>query len=177
MKLLMLCLLAVSSALLAGGCASSNVNPAVARRDTGYVDFYVTITNDLYWDITDMASNKKVFSQFSALGEPILRLAFKPGQYKFQVTFMNRVIAETGTADVDVRDGMVTPVMVTLEPMGAASVHNRNTEIGKTFYGRFRQRTRTTSTQTVNYKITAETKPPLPFRPKEQMPYFHPPGE
>lgn len=172
MKLLVIFLLAVGGALLAGGCASSNVNPAVSHHNTGYVDFYVTVTNDLYWDVTDTASGKKVFSEFSPLREPILRLAFKPGQYQFQVTFLNRVIAAPGTANVGVRDGVLTPVLVTLQPMGAASVHSRST-----YYGRLGRTSRVSQTETVNYNIIAEPQPPLPYQPKERMPYFLPPSQ
>ena len=172
MKWLVICLLAISSAFLAGGCASSNVNPAVARPNTGYVDFYVTITNDLFWDVTDMASNRKVFSKFRPLGEPILRLAFTPGQYQFQVTFLNRVIAAPGTSDVEVRDGMITPVTVTLLPVNPAVARNKSV-----YFGRLGRRSKTEQTQTVDYKITADPQPPLPYRPKEQMPYFHPSSE
>jgi hypothetical protein len=169
MKLLVICLLAVCSAFLAGGCASSNVNPAVAHHDTGYVDFYVTVTNDLYWDVTDIASNKKVFSEFGPLREPILRLAFKPEQYQFQITFLNRVIAAQGTANVDVHDGMVTPVLVTLLPVGSAVAQNKSV-----YFGRLGRRSKISQTQTVNYKIIAEPQSPLPYRPKERMPYFNP---
>lgn len=172
MKLLMACLLAVTCALLTDGCASSNVNPAVARRETGYVDFYVTSTNDLYWDVTDMASNKKVFSQFSPLGDTVLRLAFKPGEYQFQVTFLNRVIDAPGTAEVDVRDGMVTPVLVTLQPMNSAVAQNKTV-----YFGRLGRRSKTDQTQTFNFKIIAEPQPPVSYRPKERMPYFQPAAE
>jgi hypothetical protein len=175
MKLLIICLFAMGTALLTSGCASPNVNPATARYNTGYVDFYVTETNDLFWDVTDMASNKKVFSEFRPLGGPILRLAFKPGQYQFQVTFLNRLIAAVGTTDVHVRDGMVTPIMVTLQPMDSSVVQSRSTEVGKTFYGRFRKRTNTSSTETMNYKIVTEPQSPLPYRRKELMSYFQPP--
>jgi len=168
----MICWLAVISAFLAGGCASPNVNPAAARHETGYVDFYTTNTNDLYWDVTDIASNKKVFSKFSPLRGSILRLAFKPGQYQFQVTFLNRVIAAPGTSDVEVRDGMITPVTVTLLPVNPAVARNKSV-----YFGRLGRRSKTEQTQTVDYKITADPQPPLPYRPKEQMPYFHPSSE
>jgi len=175
MKPLIICWLVASAVLLAGGCASSNVNPAAARHHTGYVDFYVTVTNDLFWDVTDMASNRKVFSKFRPLGGPILRLAFKPGQYQFQITFLNRVIADTGTAEAHVRDGMVTPIMVTLLPTDATVVQSKSIEAGQTFYGPYRRRTNIRSTQVVTYKIIAEPQSPLPYRQKEMMPYFRPP--
>jgi hypothetical protein len=173
MKVLMISLLALSTVVLAGGCASSNVNPAAARHDTGYVDFYTAGTNELYWDVTDIALNKKVFSEFSPLRSPILRLAFKPGQYQFQITFLNRVIAAAGTAEVEVRDGMVTPVIVTLLPMNSVVVQTKRSY----HYSQFGRRTKTGESQTVDYKIIAEPHSPLPHRPKEQMPYFHLSGQ
>lgn len=176
MKLFTICLLVVSAVLLAG-CASPNVNPAAPRHDTGYVDFYAAGTNDLYWDVTDSASNKKVFSEFRPLREPILRLAFKPGRYQFQITFMNRVIATAGTVEVDVRNGMITPVMVTLQPMDAAVVQTKSMEIGTSYYGRFGRRTKTRGSETVNYKIITQPQSPLPYQPKELAPYFHSPGQ
>jgi hypothetical protein len=174
MKPLIICWLVVSTVLLGGGCASSNVNSPAARHNTGYVDFYVTETNDLFWEVTDMGSNKKVFSEFRPLGGPVLRLAFRPGQYQFQVTFLNRLIADAGMAEVQVRDGMVTPTSVTLQPMDTSVVQSKSTEAGRTFYGRYRRRINTRQTETVNYKIIAEPQPPVPYRQKELMPYFHP---
>ena len=174
MKPLIILWLLASAGLFAGGCASSNVNPATPRRDTGYVDFYVTDTNDLFWDVTDMNSNKKVFSEFRPLGGPILRLGFKPGQYRFQVTFLNRVVAVTGTAEAHIRDGMVTPIMVTLLPMDATVVQSRSMDTGRTLYGRYRRRTNIQSNQAVRLKITAKPQSPLPFREKQLMPYFQP---
>jgi hypothetical protein len=58
--------------LLAGGCASPNINPASARPHTGYVDFYAVNADDLYWDITDVTRNKKAFYEFGPVKEPIL---------------------------------------------------------------------------------------------------------
>ena len=85
--------------LLAGGCASPNLNPAVARPHTGYVDFYAVNADDLSWDVTDVKRNKKVFYEFDPVKEPILRLAFKPGKYQLRITFLNHPI-EIGRAHV-----------------------------------------------------------------------------
>lgn len=112
--------------LLAGGCTSPNINPASAQPHTGYVDFYAVNADDLYWDITDVNRNKKVFYEFNPVKEPILRLAFKPGHYQLRVTFLNHVITKPGVADVEVQDGMVTPVTVTLLPAGTALVKTRS---------------------------------------------------
>ena len=110
---------------LAGGCASPNVNPAHARPDTGYVDFYADDADGLWWDITDVKRNQRVFYKISPVKGSILRLAFKPGQYQLRVTFLNHAVIKPGVADVEVHDGMVTPVTVTLLPAGTVLVETR----------------------------------------------------
>jgi hypothetical protein len=157
--------------LLAGGCASPNVNPASARPHTGYVDFYAVDADNLWWDVTDINRNKKVFYEFGPVQEPILRLAFKPGTYPLRVTFLNHPILVPGVADVEVRDGMVTPVTVTLVPAGTVLVETKTTQTGGTYYGRYGRRTKIRDTEAVNYEVSAEPQPPLPYQPKAHMPY------
>jgi hypothetical protein len=156
---------------LAGGCASPNVNPPTARPHTGYVDFYAVNADGLSWDITDLKRNQKVFYKFDPVTEPILRLALKPGQYPLRVTFLNHVVLQPGVADVEVRDGMVTPVTVTLLPAGTALVETRSGRAGGTYYGRYGRRTRIKSNEAVSYEVIIEPQPPVPFQPRAQMPY------
>ncbi len=163
--------------LLAGGCASPNLNPAHARPRTGYVDFYAANADNLSWDITDVKSNRKVFYEFDPVREPILRLAFKPGSYQLRVTFLNHAIVVPGEADVEVRDGMVTPVTVTLLPAGTALVATRTGQAGSTYYGRYGRRTRISSTGTATYEVSAEPQSPVPFQPRSQMPYAVAPAD
>lgn len=162
--------------LFLAGCTSPNINPASARPGTGYVDFYAVNTNDLYWDITDVKRNQEVFSEFHPLGEPILRLAFKPGQYQLRVDFLNQVITTPGMVLINVRDGMITPVMVNLLPQGTTVVQTRNTRVGSTYYGRYGRRTRISDNESVNYEVSAKPQPPVPYQLKPQMPYAHPSG-
>jgi hypothetical protein len=157
--------------LLAGGCAAPNLNPASARPHTGYVDFYAVNADDLSWDITDVQRNKKVFYEFDPVREPILRLAFKPGQYQLRVTFLNHAVTMPGMADVEVQDGLVTPVTVTLLPAGTALVETRSGQAGGTYYGRYGRRTKISSTEADGYEVSAEPQPPVPFQPRAQMPY------
>jgi hypothetical protein len=163
--------------LLAGGCASSNLNPASTRPHTGYVDFYAVNADDLCWDITDVKRNKKAFYEFNPVKEPILRLAFKPGQYQLRVTFLNHVVLQPGVADVEVRDGLVTPVTVTLLPAGTALVETRSGQAGATYYGRYGRRTRIRSNEAVSYEVSVEPQPSVPFQPRSQMPYALAPKE
>ncbi|MGO8836902.1 MAG: hypothetical protein ACLQAH_04865 [Limisphaerales bacterium] len=171
MKPIIGCLLVTGAVLLAGGCASPNLDPASARSHTGYVDFYAVNADDLCWDITDVKRNKKVFYEFNPVKEPILRLAFKPGQYQLRVTFLNHVVVQPGVADVEVQDGWVTPVTVTLLPAGTALVQTSSGKAGTTYYGRYGRRTKIKSNEAVSYEVSAEPQPPVPFQPRAQMPY------
>jgi hypothetical protein len=170
-------LLVAGVLLVAGGCASPNVNPASARHGMGYVDFYATDADNLYWDVTDLKQNKKVFYKFDPLGEPILRLAFKPGQYELKINFLNHVIATPGTAEVDVQEGMITPVIVTLLPAGEALYRTKRTAAGSTYYGTYGRRTSIHDNPATSYEVALDPQPPLPYQRKEQMSYAHPPAQ
>ena len=157
--------------LLAGGCAAPNVNPVSARPYTGYVDFYAVNADHLCWDITDIKRNKKVFYEFNPVQEPILRLAFKPGRYQLRVTFLNHAVTVPGVADVEVQDGKVTPVTVTLVSAGTVLVETRDGRLAGTYYGRLGRRTKISNTDAISYEVSVEPQPPVPFQPKAQMPY------
>ena len=177
MKLRIGCLLAAGVLLLAGGCASSNVNPASARSHTGYVDFYAVNADDLSWDITDVQRDKKVYYEFDPVKESILRLAFKPGQYQLRVTFVNHAVLQPGVADVEVREDMVTPVTVALLPAGTVLVEDKSGTAGGTYYGHFGRRTKITSNETASYEVSVEPQPPVHYQPKAQMSYAVAPKE
>lgn len=157
--------------LLAGGCATPNLNPASARPHTGYVDFYAVNADNLCWDITNVRRNKKVFYEFNPVRESILRLAFKPGHYRLRVAFLNHVILQPGVVDVEVRDGMVTPVTVTLLPAGTALVETQTGQVSGTYYGRYGRMTKIRDTEAVGYEVGVEPQPPVPFQLRDQMPY------
>jgi hypothetical protein len=177
MKSFITCLLLAGIGLMAGGCASPNVNPANAKHGMGYVDFYADDADNLYWDVTDLKTNKKVYYEFDPLQESILRLAFKPGQYELQVTFSNHIIDTPGTAEVDVREGMITPVTVTLLPAGEALFKTKTTAWGSTYFGVYGRRTMINDHPSPSYEVALEPWLPLPYQPKEQMSYFHHPAE
>jgi len=163
--------------MVAGGCSSPDVNSSTAQHGMGYVDFYADDADNLYWDVTDLKTNKKVYFEFDPLEEPILRLAFKPGTYQLRVTFSNHIIDTPGTAEVDVSEGMITPVTVTLLPAGTALFKTKTTGWGSTYYGVYGRRTMITDHPSPSYEVALELRSPLPWQPKAQMPYFHPPAE
>ena len=76
-----------------------------------------------------------------------------------------------GVADVEVRDGMVTPVTVTLLPAGTALIETRSGQAGSTYYGRYGRRTKISNTATATYEVSAEPQPSVPFQPRSKMPY------
>ncbi|HVU07365.1 MAG TPA: hypothetical protein VHG89_02345 [Verrucomicrobiae bacterium] len=172
-----ICFVFVAAALFAASCASPNVNPPKARSHTGYVDFFAGDTN-LCWQVDRISkgNTNQVYIQFGPLGEHILRLAFAPGHYEFRVTFLNHVITQAGIAEVEVKDGMVTPVLVILDETGKTLVRTRETSVGGTYYGSYGRNTRINTDETAMFQISLEPKDALPYKPKMEMPYAHPDG-
>lgn len=158
--------------LFVTGCASPNVNPPQARAKTGYVDFYADSSSELSWEVGRFDDRSQSFkSVFSELKPPpgrVLRLAFPPGHYRMRVTFLNRVVREPGLVEVDVKDGVVTPVHVALIADGTTTVWSKEERWGRARHGRGDQISNNESTQ---YRITAEADAPRPYQVKERMPY------
>jgi hypothetical protein len=69
------------------------------------------------------------------------------------------------------RAGRVTPVTVTLLPEGTVLVETKQAHAGGTYYGHYGRRTKIRDTEAVNYEVSAEPQPPLPYQSKAQMPY------
>src|SRR5450432_2057429 len=84
----------------AAGCATGDINPATARAHTGYVDFRADDSEPLNWQVSRQEAGtqnfKVIYSELSPPAAGILRLAFAPGNYHLQVTFLNRIVAEPG---------------------------------------------------------------------------------
>jgi len=177
MKSLIFFFLSAVIMLAAAGCASLNVNPPSAQAGMGYVDFYCDDAEGLYWDITDTKTNKKVFYDFNPFNETILRVALKPGDYQLNVNVLNHAINKTATADVEVREGRITPVTVTMWPAGSENVQTINTFVGGTYFGRYGRSTHISTAESTTYDILAEPRPQLPYQPKEQMSYFKRPDK
>ena len=163
--------------LLVVGCASLNVNPPQARAKTGYVDLHADSSGELRWQVArfdDRArSFKNVFSEWDLPPGRVLRLAFRPGHYRLRVMFTNRVVREPGLVEVEVKDGLITPVHVALISAGATQVETKQTSVGGTAYGRYGRRTTISSDESTMYRVSAEAEPSVPYQVKEQMPYAH----
>jgi hypothetical protein len=153
------------------GCASKNVDPAVARSHTGYVDFYAANDDDLCWEIIELKHNREIVREFKPVPDHILRFAFRPGEYEFHVSFLNRVVTKTATVKVTVRDGMVTPVKVTLIETGTAMVQTKEARVGGTWYGRVGRSTKFRENEAGIFQLNAESQDPVPYEPKAGMTY------
>lgn len=156
---------------LVPGCASRNVNPVKAAPKTGYVDFYTVEDNDLSWDVRDLQCRQKGFSEFNPVKGNILRLAFPEGDYQLRISFLNRAVLVPATNAVPVRDGMVTPVKVHLVASGTANVYREETHAGGTVYGRYGRTTKIKSDENVTIDVKTEQQSPIPYAPKDHMPY------
>ena len=168
-------LILIAGAWLLAGCASYNVNPPVARADTGYVDLYTIAGEDLNWEVARCAAHAQkyrvIFSEFKPLPEGVLRLAFPPGKYRLRVTFLNCVIREPSGFEVEVAAGMVTPVHVVLTDDGVTLVQSKELKASRSVKGG-RQASYNTDEST-RYRISTVVNAPVPYRVKEQMPYAH----
>jgi hypothetical protein len=157
------------------GCASSNVNPAIPKANTGYADLFTDSAEDLYWEVRQLNPATRqfqpVFSRLKPIEGGILRLAFAPGRYPLRLTFLNRFIAKPTEVEVEVQAGKITPVRVTLIEAGITSVQTKETSRGGTIYGRPGRRTKFGSDEAAMYGISAVVAPPVAYQIKERMAY------
>jgi hypothetical protein len=163
--------------LLASGCTSQNGVAAHARANTGYVDFYTDWADELCWQVERFddrtQSFRTVYSEFKPPPNGVVRLAFAPGHHRLRVTFLNRTVPEPALADVEVKDGMITPVLMQFSDAGATTVQTKSTSVGSTAYGRYGRRTKIDSSENLTYNVRALPQPPQAYRLKQQMPYAH----
>jgi hypothetical protein len=154
------------------GCVTTNVNPPQAQANTGYVDFHADGGDELFWQVERFEepsqSYNKVFSELAAPKDGCLRLAFKPGNHRLRITFLNRVVVQPAEVDVAVTDGKIIPLRVTLTPEGTTLVQTKGYSPGGTAKGHYGLRSKYGSEETVRFRLSAMTAPPAPYQPKEQ---------
>lgn len=159
------------------GCATQNVNPPHARANTGYVDFHAGSPDGLSWEVARFDDRtqgfKIVFSELEPPPDAVLRLAFAPGHYRMRVTFLNRVISQPAEVEVEVRDGMITPVPVALVPDGTALVERRERRVGPTVRGFYQRNTKLSSNESTMYRVSAVADAPMPYQARERTVYAH----
>jgi hypothetical protein len=176
LKFLTLSSLAAASLAIAG-CGTPNVNPPAPRAHTGYVDFYTGTNLSLSWEVKradkDNGELRTVFLEYKPLEATILRLAVPPGSHRFQVWFMNQATQGPQTVQVEVENGKVTPVHITLTPAGTTTVETKVYGFRPSAKG-YGRGTKIESEETGTYQIGAVAEQPRGYGTKEQMPYFVP---
>ena len=167
------CCFLLLSALALAGCSSLEPNPASPRASTGYVDFYCDTTSDLSWDVYRVDANgktKKAFSQYKPFPGNVLRMPAKPGEQRYRVGIFNRVTEGPEETTVNVEDGKVTPVKVTLVKSGTVTTQDKSYSFRGSAKG-YARGTKFSREENPVLDITLETQTPLPYEPKERMPY------
>ena len=157
------------------GCSTPNVNPPAPRAHTGYIDFYTDSDMGLSWEVKRADDRtgemRAVFSEFNPVQGTILRLAAPPGNHRFQVWFTNQVTEGPQTVQVQVEDGKVTPVHVTLTPVGSSSVERKTYGFRGSVKG-YARGTKISSDQGSVFQNGAVAGNPQAYGPKEGMPYW-----
>jgi hypothetical protein len=150
------------------GCASSNVNSPVPRTDTGYVDLYTRMFNDLNWEVARLDERSRsyevIFSEFKPLPEGVLRLALPPGKQRLRVTFLNCVVREPCVFEVAVTAAMLTPVQLVLTEDGVTQVESKESLPSHSIYY--------TDTSKI-YRVSTVVNAPIPYRVKENLAYHY----
>ena len=171
--LMLLC--AVSGILLlTNGCASPDVNPQAARPGRGYVDLFTRPKTNVWWKVDVFDPRKQDYReftvQFKAPEQAVFRVEAQPGRHKARISFVNQAVEAPAEVEVEVREGMITPVEVKLERGGSSYV--------RVVEDRGRAGFRTAGRNQVNdysqplWQISATAQPPVPYAPKENMAYW-----
>lgn len=159
---------------LIAGCAAPDVNPANSRVGRGYVDFYTQPKEDVWWKVdvfdTRKEGYKEIAAEFKAPEQSILRLQARPGRYKARISFVNQGVDAPAEVEVEVREGMVTPVAVKLEKGGSSYV--------RVVEDRARSGFRTAGANRVKdytqplWQISAAAQAPVPYVLKQNTAYW-----
>jgi hypothetical protein len=154
--------------LLAAGCATTDVDPGTPQAGRGYVDLFTEPKANVWWNVSVFDARDDTFkpfvAQFNAPGLGIFRVAARPGQHRAKISFVNHAVEAPVEVEVDVKEGMITPVRVELEPGDSTYVRSREDR------ARW-QSSRMFETSQAAWKISATPMPAIPYVRKEQTSY------
>ncbi|HVM50538.1 MAG TPA: hypothetical protein VMU04_21105 [Candidatus Acidoferrum sp.] len=160
--------------LFACGCAGPDVNPSSPHPGRGYVDLFTQPKKDVWWkvDVFDARQQgyKEFTAEFKAPGQEILRVQARPGVHKARISFVNQAIQAPAEVEVEVREGMITPVEVKLTEAGSSYVRDVEDRAVSGF--RTAGRNKVTDYPQQVWQITATALPPIPYTPKENTTYW-----
>jgi hypothetical protein len=162
------------TSLLMSGCANPDVNPQTPRPGRGYVDLYTQPKTDVWWklDVFDSrtAGYKELAAQFKAPEQAIFRVEARPGPFKARIGFVNHAVEAPSDIEVEVRQGMITPIQVKLDEGGTSYVRITD-DRGRSGF-RNAGRNRVTDYEQQRWKISATAQPLVPYTPKENTAYW-----
>jgi hypothetical protein len=163
---------AIVGLIWCSGCASTNVNPEVAKPGVGYVDFYCKDAS-VMWNVKDVTAgtSKRLFSKPKPVDTGVLRMAFAPGTYKLEVSFLNRVVSEPGDIELQIKDQQVLPVEAFMVPAGSTLIQEKSISGGSTVYGRPGRTTKVTNEAANLFRVELTPQTPLAYAKKELMSY------
>jgi hypothetical protein len=155
---------------LACGCATPDVDPPAARVGRGYVDLYTMPKTEAWWKVDVFDPNRQSYkeftAQFKAPGEGVFRVEARPGRHKARISFVNQAIEAPAEIDVEVREGMITPVQVTVSQGDSTYVR----VVGDK--ARDIHRNKVTDYQQQRWRISAVAQPFIPYTPKQNTAYW-----
>ena len=155
---------------LAAGCATRDVNPPATRAGRGYVDLYTVPKTEAWWKVDVFDPRRQGYKEFSAdfkaPAEGIFRVEARPGRYKARISFVNQAIEAPAEVEVEVREGLITPVQVTLNQGDSTYVRVVEDRVKNVY------RNKATDYQQQRWRISALAQPPAPYTPKEQTAYW-----
>jgi len=168
------CLIIAALCWSVAGCATKKASTASSHSGNGYVDFF-TDEADLEWKVVKLENGgkAKTVAEAHAQVDPRgVRLEFAPGHYRFQVTFLNRVIAKPAEVDVEVLEGRVTPVHVKFGKAVTSAVI-ATPSLNTTMVDPAGRRINLDENETITYEIHASAASPVIFQPMDRMMYAH----
>ncbi len=155
---------------LAAGCATRDVSAPSARAGRGYADFYTVPKTEVWWkvDVLDpRRQNYREFTaQFKAPAEGIFRVEARPGRHKVRVSFVNQAIEAPAEIEAEVREGMITPIQVTINQGDSTYVRIVEDRVHNIY------RNKAADYQQQRWRISAVAQPAVPYTPKEKTAYW-----
>ncbi len=160
--------------VVASGCAGPDVNPRAPRPGRGYVDLYTQPKTDAWWkvDVFDarIEGYKEFTAEFKTPGQDIFRVSARPGPHKARISFVNQAVEAPAEIEVEVRDGMITPVQVKIEKGDTSFVRDVDDRVRAGF--RNGGRNQVTDYRQQRWMISAKVQPPVPYTPKQSTAYW-----
>ena len=102
--------------------------------------------------------------------QAIFRIAARPGPHKARISFVNQAVEAPAEVEVEVREGMITPVQVKLDKGDTSYVRVVDDRARSGF--RNASRNQVTDYSQQRWQISATAQPPVPYTPKENTAYW-----